>query len=239
MLGVAVAQATDDRADVAGGDAEDHQCCVMHDVHQPAVIFVQIRQTALGRGSHIHKIDVGHAVIEHAVDVDRKQHEDAGELQAVYIMPDGQLGLTAQQQGDGEHDDGHMVTKILHRQDPSAIEGRSGGDQQGSQAAQHAAGDHKRQQQLPEFLTLAIDHDGDEDDLDGAQVEGQIRLGQDTAMGGLVGQDIVKHLDKLGSHADPQQDLSQLFQRLLPGKQHACHDCGSAQRQDDQVLRAK
>ena len=161
------AQGLDDGLYVAGGDAQQHREAIVGNVDQPAVVFIQEGQPAHGRRGHIHKIDVGHAVIEDAVDIHGRKHQHQQKFEAVEIVAHGEGKFSGGDQLQRQHHNGHMVAKVLHRQNPHAVERGGGGQQQRRNAAQQAAGDHEAiQKPLDLFVARKVD-DQNKNNLNG------------------------------------------------------------------------
>lgn len=61
-------------------NARDHKEGVMDYVHKPAVIFGEEGQAVLRGIDNVHEIDIRNAVVQNAVDIESKEHQNEQKL---------------------------------------------------------------------------------------------------------------------------------------------------------------
>ena len=92
----------DDGHDIRKGYANDYEEGVSQYVHKPAFVFVEIGQAVLRGINYVHEVDCRFAVVQDAVDVESKEHQNKQKFQAVKIIFDVKLDFFAGVQVQGE-----------------------------------------------------------------------------------------------------------------------------------------
>lgn len=93
----------------------------MYDIHKPTVVFVEIRESVLGRTNHVHKVDFSRTVVHDTVDIDCEEHNNKQELQAVYVIACIEFNFFGREKVQRKRGDSRVIDEVLQRDNPRTV----------------------------------------------------------------------------------------------------------------------